>query len=149
MSTNVNLRLCPPAPHRTYHTHVEPGKGAPSAPTSVPDTMREGLANNATRLNVQHPLEHRLKGWDEQQERIKMEGLRRVFGIAEPVRRGMEMKICGGDFRPKILGGPTNLHLDILRNKDLTCDWDEIFTDCDRNTPSFHDEMESKLRMKW
>ena len=57
--------------------------------------MREGLACNASKLNVKHPLEDRLKGWEEQQERMKMEGLRRVFGIAEPVRRGMEMRICG------------------------------------------------------
>ena len=58
--------------------------------------MREGLACNANKLNVKHPLEDRLKGWEEQQERMRMEGLRRVFGIAEPVRRGMEMRICGG-----------------------------------------------------
>lgn len=57
--------------------------------------MREGLPSLASKLNVKHPLEDRLNGWEEQQERIKMEGLRRVFGIAEPVRRGMEMKICG------------------------------------------------------
>lgn len=56
--------------------------------------MREGLATGAG-LSARHPLEHRLKGWSEQQERVKMEGLRRVFGIAEPVRRGMELKICG------------------------------------------------------
>lgn len=56
--------------------------------------MREGLARGAG-LGAHHPLEHRLKGWDEQQERVKMEGLRRAFGIAEPVRRGMELKICG------------------------------------------------------
>ncbi|KAF8421242.1 proteasome maturation factor UMP1-domain-containing protein [Tirmania nivea] len=144
------LRLSPPSTQPFALTHIQPGKGAPAAPTSIHDTMREGLACNANKLNVKHPLEDRLKGWDEQQERMRMEGLRRIFGIAEPVRRGMEMRICGGDFRPIVLGGPSNLHLDILRNKDCTIEWEDVFTDSERdNIPSFHDEMETKLRMKW
>ncbi|KAF8463494.1 proteasome maturation factor UMP1-domain-containing protein [Kalaharituber pfeilii] len=144
-----NLRLAPPPPYAAKISHVAPSKGAPSAPTSVHDTMREGLPHTVATLNIHHPLEHRLKGWEEQQEKIKMEGLRRVFGLGEPIRRGMEMKIVGSDFRPKVLGGPSNLHLDILKNKDWTLDWDDIFTDCDRDMPSFHDEMETRLRMKW
>ena len=26
------------------------------------------------------------------------------------------------------LGGPSNLHLDILRNKDCTIEWEDVFT---------------------
>lgn len=95
MHQSSNLRLAPAASHASQLSHVTPGNGAPAAPNSVHDTMRSGLANTATRLNVEHPLEHRLKGWEEQQEKVKMEGLRRAFGIAEPIRRGMEMRIVG------------------------------------------------------
>ena len=48
---------------------------------------------------------------------MKMEGLRRAYGIAEPVRRGMELKIVrDGTFRPAVLGGSKggNVHEDIL-----------------------------------
>lgn len=35
-----------------------------------------------------------------------MEGYRRTFGIAEPIRRGMELKIAReGEWRPAVLGG--------------------------------------------
>lgn len=46
-------------------------------------------------VNGRHPLEARLKNWDETQQALKMEGLMRVYGAQEPIRRGMEMKISG------------------------------------------------------
>ena len=64
-----------------------------------------------------------------------MEGLRRAYGIAEPVRRGMELKIVrDGTFRPAALGGfkGGNVHEDILVLGE---------------PPSLQDEMEKRLRM--
>jgi Proteasome maturation factor UMP1 len=63
---------------------------------------------------------------------MKMESLRRAYGIAEPVRRGMELKIVrDGTFRPAALGGVKggNVHEDILvlGGRDSEVGWEEIF----------------------
>jgi proteasome maturation protein len=79
-----------------------------------------------------------------------MESLRRTFGIAEPVRRGMELKMVrDSEWRPLALGnGLPSVHEDILRGKDTTITWEDVFTgDETRAVPGFHDEMERKLKM--
>lgn len=63
---------------------------------------------------------------------MKMESLRRAYGIAEPVRRGMELKIVrDGTFRPAVLGGAKggNLHEDILTlgGRDTEVGWEDVF----------------------
>jgi proteasome maturation protein len=58
-----------------------------------------------------------------------MEMLRRQFGIAEPVRRGMELKIAGaGEWRPAALGGSSGVHRDILQGRDTEIGWEDVFT---------------------
>lgn len=69
-------------------------------------------------------------GWRATQERMKMEGLRRAYGIAEPVRRGMELKMVrDSTFRPAVLGGTRNgvPHEDILRGSDAEIGWEDIY----------------------
>lgn len=100
-----------------------------------------------------------------------MEGLRRAYGMAEPVRRGMEIKIVkDGSFRPAVLGGTSagTVHEDILAlgGRDTEVGWEDVFiglffsslvvvmlTGClgdeFREPPSFHDEMEKRLRMEF
>lgn len=121
-----------------------------------------------------------------------MESLRRVYGMAEPIRRGMELKIVrDSSFTPMMLGGPRrnggNLHEDILvlGGRDAEFGWEDVFhgrslcavcTTCTvcaaaalslslslhmnitnvklpgdefREPPSFHDEMEKRLKMDW
>jgi proteasome maturation protein len=61
-----------------------------------------------------------------------METLRRMYGMAEPIRRGMELKIVrGGNFRPQVLGGPVggNIHEDILAlgGRDCEVAWEDVF----------------------
>ena len=61
-----------------------------------------------------------------------METLRRTFGIAEPVRREMELKIVrDGTFRPAVLGGGAggNVHEDILvlGGRDTEIGWEDVF----------------------
>lgn len=61
-----------------------------------------------------------------------MQGLRRAYGIAEPVRRGMELKIVrDSTFRPAVLGGMKggNVHEDILvlGGRDAEIGWEDIF----------------------
>lgn len=104
-----------------------------------------------------------------------METLRRAYGIAEPIRRGMELKIVrDGTFRPAVLGGNRggNVHEDILvlGGRDTEVGWEDIFQgwlsacfsaaemmmltlfdagDEFREPPSFHDEMEKRLRVEF
>lgn len=71
--------------------------------------------------------------WRATQDAMKMEGLRRAYGIAEPVRRGMELKIVrDGTFRPAVLGGMRggNVHEDILTigGRDAEVQWEDIYT---------------------
>ena len=62
-----------------------------------------------------------------------MESLRRTFGIAEPVRRGMEMKIvASGEWRPACLGGSAGVGMDVLKGADMgELGWEDIFTGID------------------
>lgn len=58
-----------------------------------------------------------------------MEMLRRQFGMAEPIRRGMEIKITKeGEWRPAVLGGPNGVHRDVLEGRDCEIDWEDVFT---------------------
>ena len=67
--------------------------------------------------------------WRETQDRVKMEMLRRQFGIAEPVRRGMELKITqAGEWRPAALGRSSGVHKDILEGRDTEIGWEDVFT---------------------
>ncbi|KKK27123.1 hypothetical protein P175DRAFT_0451948 [Aspergillus ochraceoroseus IBT 24754] len=168
----MSLRIAPPASHpsQTSNTSTRqqvplslphPSKGAPSAP-GLPDTLRNNLtlpapvgppsSQSGTPVST-HPLEARLLAWRQTQDALKMETLRRTYGIAEPVRRGMELKIVrDGTFRPAVLGGAKggNVHEDILvlGGRDAEVGWEDVFQgDEFREPPAFHDEMEKRLRM--
>lgn len=57
-----------------------------------------------------------------------MEGLRRAYGIGEPVRRGMELKIAAaGEWRPAVLGRPAGVHADVLAGRDCEVEWEDVF----------------------
>ncbi|TVY58563.1 Proteasome maturation factor UMP1 [Lachnellula suecica] len=83
-----------------------------------------------------------------------MEGLRRTFGISEPIRRGMELKIArDGEWRPAVLGGRgasgSGVHEDILRGRECEIGWEDVFVgDEMRSVPEFHEEVERKVRMQ-
>lgn len=130
-----SLRFVPPKAHPS-HTALE--TSAPSAP-GVHDTLRSRLAQTssapatsskqAVELQSAHPLEARLVQWRETQDRLKMEMLRRQFGIAEPIRRGMELKVtAAGEWRPAALGGASSVHKDILQGRDCEIGWEDVFT---------------------
>jgi proteasome maturation protein len=82
-----------------------------------------------------------------------MEMLRRQFGIAEPIRRGMELKIAKeGEWRPAVLGGSSNVHRDILEGRDCEIGWEDVFKGegiKEGEVPDFHTEMEGRMRMNW
>ena len=96
--------------------------------SGVHDTMRYGLNSIAATVNNQHPLKASLAKWDEQQMELKMEAQRRIFGMHEPIRRGMESHLTKQvDFVPLALGGPSDMHYDILNGNDSTIDVADIY----------------------
>jgi len=83
---------------------------------------------------------------------------RRLGGIGEVIRIATERKVVGEDFRPVALGGPSNVHLDILSGRDTKIDIDDIYNglamlkcwlilDTETASVPFHIEMEKRLRM--
>jgi len=80
-----------------------------------------------------------------------METLRRTFGMAEPIRRGMELKITrDGEWRPMALGGGSqpSLHEEILQGKEDTITWEDVYTgEEQRAHVPVHEEMERKLKI--
>jgi proteasome maturation protein len=151
------MRIAPPSTHSTTHSHLSARTaGAPSAP-GLHDTLRAGVGptvntTSAPSTDSAHPLEARLKNWEATQESLKMEGLRRTFGIAEPIRRGMELKIArDGEWRPAVLGGSARggVHEDILSGRDTEIAWEDVFVgDETRTVPGLHEEIERKVRMQ-
>jgi proteasome maturation protein len=81
-----------------------------------------------------------------------MEMLRRTYGMAEPIRRGMELKIVrDGQWRPAALGGGAGapgLHEEILRGTDEMITWEDVYTG-EESAPvvGMQEEMERKLKM--
>ncbi|KAL1303588.1 hypothetical protein AAFC00_006953 [Neodothiora populina] len=156
----MSLRIVPAATHPSQTT-LKPS--APSAP-GVHDTLRSNLSLNPTtqstdhsvpQLSSAHPLESRLANWRAVQESHKMELLRREFGLAEPVKRGMEMKIVrAGEWRPAVLsagaGAVGEVHADVLAGRETEIQWEDVYTGMEaREVPDFHSEMEARLRMNW
>ncbi|KAK3940154.1 proteasome maturation factor UMP1 [Diplogelasinospora grovesii] len=153
-----SLRIVPAESYTSSFTHIGPderSKGAPSAP-GLHDTLRAGVgpspfAEAAGKPASAHPLEARLKQWEATREALRMETLRRTYGIAEPIRRGMELKITrDGEWRPMSLGGGSgpSVHEEILAGREDTITWEDVFTGEDsRADVPLHDEMERKLKM--
>lgn len=120
------------------------------------DTLRHGLGQSAydaasSQPASAHPLEARLKNWEATQHALRMESLKRTFGMAEPIRRGMELKIVrDGEWRPLALGGgQPSLHEEILTGREDTITWEDVFTGEDtRGIVGVHDEMEKKLKIQ-
>ncbi|PMD36264.1 hypothetical protein L207DRAFT_434586 [Hyaloscypha variabilis F] len=162
------MRIAPAAGHSTTHSHLSGSSlGAPSAP-GIHDTLRHGIGPSlltstlsppqttsqtpSAHPDSSHPLESRLKKWEETQDLLKMEGYRRTFGISEPIRRGMELKITReGEWRPACLGGglERGVHEEILRGTLEGIQWEDVFRGEEmRGVPGFHEEVERKVRMQ-
>ncbi|KAF2842336.1 proteasome maturation factor UMP1 [Patellaria atrata CBS 101060] len=154
----MSLRIVPASSNPSRST---PGPSAPSAP-GIHDTLRSNLSLNAPApaptsssspapVQSTHPLEARLANWRATQDALKMQTLRMQFGIAEPVRRGMELKITGmGEWKPATLGGSASVHRDVLEGRDCEIGWEDVFKgDEMRDLPDFHTEMEARAKMNW
>ena len=134
-----SLRVAPPSAHpnttTNLTTHCTDSTTAPSAP-GLADTLRSTLtpavpdASNPP-PSSSHPLEARLLAWKKTQNELKMHGLRRTYGIAEPVRREMELKdVRAGDTigASFLRGKDTSVGEDILGGRDTEIGgWEGVF----------------------
>ncbi|KAK4108423.1 proteasome maturation factor UMP1 [Canariomyces notabilis] len=155
----MSLRIVPAEGHLNSFSHIaERTAGAPSAP-GLHDTLRAGVGPSPysaaeNKPTSAHPLEARLKSWEATREALRMETLRRTYGIAEPIRRGMELKITReGEWKPMALGGTSgglgSVHEEILSGRDDTITWEDVFTGEELRAPvGIHDEIERKLKMQ-
>ncbi|KAK3398846.1 proteasome maturation factor UMP1-domain-containing protein [Sordaria brevicollis] len=166
----MSLRIVPADTHSSSFTHLR-SIAAPSAP-GLHDTLRSGLGPNpldtlsssksssTTASSVpisSHPLEARLKAWESTRESLRMETLRRTFGMAEPIRRQMELKIVReGEWKPMALGGGNlgamggmgTVHEEILTGRDGDITWEDVYSGEEgRVEVSVQEEMERKLRI--
>ncbi|KAI0023115.1 proteasome maturation factor UMP1 [Xylariomycetidae sp. FL0641] len=154
----MSMRIVPADAHASIHTG--PNTSAPSAP-GVHDVLRAGLSgappsssSSTPQPTSRHPLEQRLKAWEATQEALRHEQLRRAFGMAEPIRRGMELSITRqGVWRPACLGGAggpsgRSVFEDVLLGKEATVDWEDVFAgEEQRPVAGVHEEMERKLKV--
>ncbi|TVY42388.1 Proteasome maturation factor [Lachnellula occidentalis] len=154
----MSMRITPASSHATTHSHLSQTPSAPSAP-GLHDTLRSGVgptllsstSTTSAPTDSSHPLEARLANWQATQHALKMEGLRRTFGISEPIRRGMELKITrDGEWRPAVLGGSRGgVHEEILQGREAEISWEDVFLgDEMRGVVGFHEEVERKVRME-
>lgn len=77
--------------------------------------------------------------------------LRRQFGVAEPVRRGMELAIVGnGEWRPAALGDASaGVHRQVLEGRDCEIDWEDVYQGEVGRGLEFHAEMERRCKMEY
>lgn len=153
-----SLRIVPESTHLSSFSHIESRTaGAPSAP-GLHDTLRAGVGpspHTADKPASAHPLEARLKSWEATRESLRMTTLRRTYGMAEPIRRGMEIKITReGEWRPMVLGngsaagGMGSVHEEILKGRDDVITWEDVYSGEDgRGVVGVHEEMERKLKI--
>ncbi|KAK0701611.1 proteasome maturation factor UMP1 [Lasiosphaeria miniovina] len=155
----MSLRIVPADDHSSSFSHIsERTAAAPSAP-GLHDTLRAGVGPSAHasaegQPASGHPLEARLKAWEATRHALRMETLRRTYGMAEPIRRGMELKITrDGEWRPMALGGSgtggqASVHEEILSGRDTTITWEDVYSGEDtRAVVGMQDEMERKLNI--
>lgn len=101
----------------------------------------------ASHINGQHPLQTRLAKYEDTQNEIRMENIRRVVGPGEAIRRSMEIEfVKNTGFVPNIMGGPSKVHQDILENREARVDWEDIYQD-DQGITNFnlHSEMRKQM----
>lgn len=146
------MRVVPDNSHQSSINSTSFGEAAASAP-GLQDILKteEGPLNLASKINNRHPLQSRIDNWEKTQRETQLETYRRVFGAGDPIKRTMELNIVEAtDFKPQVLGGSSNLHRDVLLNKEASVDWEDIYKggfEEGNNVKDFHTEMERKMNI--
>jgi proteasome maturation protein len=112
------------------------------------DSLRNGEPTRSIShdVNGNHPLQSRLEKWNETQLEFKLDGYGRTFGVAEPIRRTMELEIVKNQLAPTVFGS-NNIHRDILENKDTTVEWEDVYRDEVPASFNFHHELEKQMKI--
>lgn len=122
------MNIVPRSDYRTSVSTADDKQTASNALKALPDTFRKqdgGAVPLSSQLNDRHPLEARLQHWEATQRDRQLEQYRQIFGIAEPMKRVMELEIVDRtDFNPL---NQSALHRDILLNKDASIDWEDVY----------------------
>lgn len=122
------MNIAPPSSFKSSISTDQDHNSTSNAIKTLPDTFRQqegGAVPMSTQLNDRHPLESRIQNWEETQRNRQLEQYRQIFGIAEPMKRVMELEIVNRtDFNPL---NHSSLHNDILLNKDSSIDWEDVY----------------------
>ncbi|SCU84755.1 LADA_0D03598g1_1 [Lachancea dasiensis] len=125
------MSVVPTQDFKTSVSTNSQNKPSSSVVSALPDTFRcqdGGATPLSTQTNGKHPLESKLKNWDQTQRNRDLEQYRRVFGIAEPMKREMELAIVQNtDFNPLSERAGSGLHQDILLNREACVDWEDVY----------------------
>lgn len=147
----MSLPIIPNASQPTTVRNTDYAPAAPSAPGLTDSFRSNGAVSVASQINNRHPIESRILSWEATQTKMKMETHRRMFGMADPVKREMELAIVeNSEFVPTVLGSTSHIHSDILRNKDWSVDWEDIYSDHTSSgliNNNIHTQMESRLNI--
>lgn len=144
------MNIVPPSNFKSSISTDQDQKTTSNAIKTLPDTFRqqEGAAvPMTTQLNDRHPLESRLQNWEETQRNRQLEQYRQIFGIAEPMKRVMELEIVNRtDFNPL---NHSSLHADILLNKDSSIDWEDVYPSSGLQTGNvLNDDVHTQIERK-
>ncbi|RIB12506.1 proteasome maturation factor UMP1 [Gigaspora rosea] len=113
----------------------------------VHDTFRYGLRSIETEISPAHPLENRLKQWEETQTNLKLTMQRRIYGIHAPIRHLMERSIVSR--MQRLPGLPSsNFGMEILMGKDETIEFEDFLNELSTEIVDVHTAMEQKLGIK-
>ncbi|RMZ84766.1 hypothetical protein DV737_g1037, partial [Chaetothyriales sp. CBS 132003] len=98
--------------------------------------------------------------WTATQQALKSQLLRRNYGIAEPLRRDMELAMVrkADSFRPSVLGPASGVHEEILTGRDTLVSWEDVYAGQDgvklgggveggQSVMGWHAEFEHKVGM--
>ncbi|SMN19582.1 similar to Saccharomyces cerevisiae YBR173C UMP1 Short-lived chaperone required for correct maturation of the 20S proteasome [Maudiozyma saulgeensis] len=122
---------------------------------SLPDTLRQqngGAVPLSSQIGNHHPLQDRITNWESTQRDRQLEQYRQIFGIAEPMKRVMELEIIEKSGFNPIHNNGNSLHKDILLNKDTSIDWEDVYTTNEQITSTavakdIHTVMENNLNL--
>lgn len=122
------MNVVPQASFKSSVSTDQEKESVSSSLRTLPDTLRQqegGAVPLSSQLNDRHPLEAHLQNWDATQRNRQLEQYRQLFGVAEPMKRVMELEIVERtDFNPL---NQSSLHRDILLNKDASIDWEDVY----------------------
>jgi len=143
-------------------------------PTAGPNVSASAVAidpqQTANSLQSAHPLEARLRAWENNADTLRMQTWRHANGVAMPAWKGVHMEAVKiGEWAPAMLGGGSSSTSDVLAGRDSEISWEDVFHGkCSmcylhdasstnkhiageefRELPDFHTEMEARLRMNW